>query len=100
MTRLTYSRDELLTDHEYAEEHVVLGERLHGGFLADGSYQPPRALVREAALDAWEAALRDRGGEPFGATASLLDGLRMPTAAQQLVLLRNASSLATFQHGR
>ena len=89
MASLTYTQDELLTDHEYAEDHVVLGQRLHGGFLADGSYQPPRALVREAALDAWEAALRSRGGEPFGATASLLEGLRMPTAAQQLVLLRN-----------
>lgn len=89
MARLTYTADELMTDHDYAAPHVVLGERLHGGFLADGSYQPPRALVREAALDAWEAALRQRGGEPFGATASLLDGLRMPNAEQQLVLLRN-----------
>ncbi|MEM7139999.1 MAG: hypothetical protein AAF548_03140 [Actinomycetota bacterium] len=89
MARLTYSQDELLADHDYVEHHTVLGERLHGGFLADGAYQPPRALVREPALDAWEAALRDRGGEPFGATADLLEGLRMPTAEQQLVLLRN-----------
>jgi hypothetical protein len=57
--------------------------------LADGTYQPPRALVREQAFDAWEAALRERGGEPFGASASLLDGVRVPTAEQQLVLLRN-----------
>ena len=89
MARLTYDQDELLTDHEYAAPHMVLGQRLHGGFLEDGTYQPPRALVREAALDAWEAALLARGGAPFGATASLLDGLRMPTAEQQLVLLRN-----------
>ncbi|MDW3218593.1 MAG: hypothetical protein R8F63_08245 [Acidimicrobiales bacterium] len=89
MARLTYTEAELLADHDYAAEHVVLGERLHGGFLADGSYQPPRALVREVALDAWEAALRERGGAPFGATAELLDGLRLPTAEQQLVLLRN-----------
>lgn len=89
MSRLVYTQEELLADHEYAEHHIVLGERLHGGLLADGTYQPPRALVREPALDAWEAALRERGGEPFGATAQLLDGLRMPTADQQLVLLRN-----------
>ncbi len=89
MARLVYSQDELLTDHEFAEEYTVLGTRLHGGFLADGSYQPPRALVREAALDAWENALRARGGEPFGANAKLLDGLRVPNADQQLVLLRN-----------
>lgn len=89
MARLTYSQDELLADHDYVDDHVVQGVRLHGGFLADGSYQPPRALVREPALDGWEAALRRRGGEPFGATAQLLEGLRMPTAEQQLVLLRN-----------
>ncbi|GJM38794.1 MAG: hypothetical protein DHS20C19_21610 [Acidimicrobiales bacterium] len=86
---MTYTEAELVTDHEYAQDHVVLGERLHGGFLADGSYQPPRALVREVALDAWETALHERGGAPFGATADLLEGLRMPTAEQQLVLLRN-----------
>jgi len=94
MASLTYSQEELLADHEYAKDHVVLGERLHGGMLADGSYQPPRALVREPAFEAWEAALRDRGGEPFGASAALLDGLRMPTAEQQVVLLRNGLGLS------
>jgi hypothetical protein len=89
MARLVYSQDELLADHTYAEQHMVCGQRLHGGFLKDGAYQPPRSLVREPALDAWEAALQARGGKAFGATAQLLDGVRMPTAAQQLVLLRN-----------
>lgn len=88
-TRLTYRQDELLADHDYAEPHVVLGQRLHGGIMADGTYQPPRALIREPAFDAWEDALRARGGEPFGASAALLEGLRMPTAAQQAVLVRN-----------
>lgn len=93
-TRLTYSQDELLTDHDYAEPHVVLGQRLHGGIMADGTYQPPRALVREPAFDAWDDALRARGGEPFGASAALLEGLRMPTAAQQAVLVRNGLGLS------
>lgn len=87
--RLMYSQDELLADHDYAEPHTVLGQRLHGGMLADGTYQPPRALVREPAFAAWEDALRSRGGEPFGASAELLEGVRMPTAEQHLVLLRN-----------
>lgn len=89
MAQLTYTEAELMTDHEYAEPHVVLGQRLHGGMLADGTYQPPRALVREQAFDAWEEALRARGGAPFGASAELLDGVRVPNADQQLVLLRN-----------
>jgi hypothetical protein len=93
-SRLSYSEDELLADHDYAQDHMVLGQRLHGGILADGTYQPPRALVREPAFDAWEEALRASGGEPFGASADLLEGLRMPTAAQQAVLLRNGLGLS------
>ncbi len=89
MPQLTYERDDLLASHEYAEAHVVAGRTLHGGMLADGTYQPPRALIRERALDAWEAALRERGGAPFPASAELLEGVRLPTVDQQLVLLRN-----------
>ena len=91
---LQFSEEELLTDHDFAELHMVLGQRLHGGMLANGVYQPPRALVREQAFDAWEAALQERGGEPFGASATLLVGQRMPTAEQQLVLLRNGLGLS------
>jgi hypothetical protein len=89
MTKLTYGRDELMTTHAYAAPHVVAGRTLHGGFLDDGTYQPPRALGRVAALDAWERALRERGGDVFPADASLLSGSRVPNAAQHLVLLRN-----------
>ncbi len=89
MARLIYTFDEIMSDHDYAKPHIVDGQRLHGGFLADGTYQPPRALVREPALAAWEDALRERGGEPFGASADLLDGLRVPNTEQLLVLMRN-----------
>lgn len=84
-----YTEDELLREHEYAAPHVVAGQRMHGGLLADGSYQPPRALVREPALDAWTDALRARGGELLDADASLLGGVRLPTVEQSRVLLRN-----------
>ena len=86
---LVYSADELLREHEYAAPHVVAGHRMHGGMLADGSYQPPRALVREPALDAWTAALRERGGELLDADASLLGGVRLPNVEQSRVLLRH-----------
>jgi hypothetical protein len=89
VAQLVYEYDELLADHDYAEPHIVAGRRLHGGFLADGTYQPPRTLVREPALAAWEEALRERGGEPFAANANLLDGVRFPTIPQQLALLRH-----------
>ncbi len=89
MSRLVYTEAELMTDHEFARPHIVDGRRMHGGFLADGRYQPPRALVREPALDAWTEALRSRGGELLDADSSLLEGARVPTVEQSKVLLRN-----------
>ncbi|HEU5084513.1 MAG TPA: hypothetical protein VFU14_14310 [Acidimicrobiales bacterium] len=89
MRKLRYTRDELLADHDYAEPQVVAGRRMHGGFLADGTYQPPRTAVRAPAVDAWAEALRERGGDLFDADASLLDGARLPNVEQQRVLLRN-----------
>ena len=88
-TQLVYSQDELMQDHPDLQPHVILGQRVHGGFGADGAYQPPRALRRERALDAWTAALRDRGGDVFGADSSLLAGVRVVNVDQQRVLLRN-----------
>ena len=41
--------DELLQEHEGLAPQIVLGRRVHGVFHADGTYQPPRALVRERA---------------------------------------------------
>jgi len=87
--KLRYTRDELLADHDYAEPQVVAGRRMHGGFLTDGTYQPPRTAVRAPAVAAWTAALRERGGDVLDADASLLDGARLPSVEQQRVLLRN-----------
>jgi hypothetical protein len=86
--QLEYDESDLLRDHRYARPHVVHGRLLHGGFLADGRYQPPRAAGRGPALEAWTAALRRRGGRPLPADASLLAGTRVPNADQQRVLLR------------
>lgn len=89
MDRLIYTEDELMAEHEGLTPHVVAGRRMHGGFLPDGTYQPPRALWREPALRAWEAALVARGGAPMTADSSLLGGVRLPNVDQSRVLLRN-----------
>jgi len=88
MTQLRFSEAELFAEHPFARPHVVAGHRLHGGFLADGTYQPPRALVRSPAVDAWTAALRERGGELLDADASLLSGPSVPNLEQHRLLLR------------
>jgi hypothetical protein len=87
--QLTYTEQELLQDHPGLQPQVILGQRVHGGFDDSGTYRPPRALVREQALDAWSAALRARGGDVFDADSSLLAGARVVSVAQQRVLLRN-----------
>jgi hypothetical protein len=89
VAQLIYSEAELMEEHEYARPHVVGDRRMHGGFLDDGSYQPPRALIRERALDAWTDNLRSRGGDLLAADSSLLDGERVPNVEQSRVLLRN-----------
>jgi hypothetical protein len=87
--QLVYSEAELTADHPGLAPHVILDRRVHGGFDPHGVYQPPRALVRESALDAWAQALRERGGDVFDADSSLLAGTRAVSVEQQLVLLRN-----------
>jgi hypothetical protein len=86
---LVFTEDELMLDHPDLAPHVVAGVRMHGGFRPDGTYQPPRALVREPALGAWQLALMERGGAPLNADASLLGGVRLPTVEQSRVLLRH-----------
>lgn len=86
---LEYSPEELLGEHAYAAPQIIAGMRCHGGFDVEGRYVSPRTLGRAEACAHWGEALRDRGGEPFPADASLLVGVRFPTPAQQRVLLRH-----------
>ena len=89
MSTLVYTSEDLLRDHPDLAPHVIEGRRMHGGFLPDGTYQPPRAFVRVPALVAWELALGERGGRPLAADSSLLGGVRLPTVEQSRVLLRH-----------
>ena len=88
MGDLRFAREELLRSHAFATPHVVAGERLHGGFDAEGRYLPPRLLVRAPAIAAWTHALRARGGDLLPADADLLAGARATSEAQQKLLLR------------
>ncbi|MEE2674954.1 MAG: hypothetical protein VX466_14220 [Myxococcota bacterium] len=87
MSQLVYTQEELCRSHDYAEPHIIGSQRLHGGFDVDGTYVPPRALVREPAIEVWIDALRARGGDLLDADASLLGGVRYPNRAQQKCLL-------------
>ena len=85
--RLRYSREELLESHAYARPHEEAGYRLHGGFLADGSYCSPRTKVRWPAVKAWQASLQARGWPIIDADGELLKRGAYPNEAQQKLLL-------------
>jgi hypothetical protein len=86
--RLRYSREELLESHAYARPHEEAGYRLHGGFLADGTYVSPRTKVRWPAVRAWQAALKARGWPLIEAGGELLARGAYPNEAQQKLLLK------------
>lgn len=89
MTRLSYSRAEIMADHSYARPHIEAGYRLHGGFDAKGAYVSPRTLHRWPAVKAWGEALQKQGWPLIDASVRLLKGENYPNPAQQNVLLRH-----------
>ena len=87
--RLNYTKEDLLSEHDYAELHVVEDQRLHGGFDEEGRYLSPRSKIRPEAIANWTSALRDRGGDLLNADSSLLSGPRVPNFEQQRLLIGN-----------
>lgn len=64
--QLTYDPEELLASHDYTEPLVLDGQRMHGGFDADGTYVSPRTRHRWPAIDAWQRKLAaDTEGMPL-----------------------------------
>ncbi len=88
MAQLVYTQRELMQSHDYTNPQFEANTRLHGGFDATGTYIPPRLLHRGPAIEAWTAALRERGGDLLEADSSLLAGIRYPSFAQSKLLLQ------------
>jgi hypothetical protein len=89
MTKLIWTREEILADHAYAQLHTEAGYRLHGGFDADGEYVSPRTLNRWPAIRAWSEALKARGHELVDSSPQLMVRGTFPNVAQQSLLLEH-----------
>ena len=87
MAKLSYTRDEIMADHDYACPQIEAGYRLHGGFDAQGNYVSPRTLNRWPAVEAWQQELKSRGETIIDASRRLLKRGPYPTADQQKFLL-------------
>ena len=89
MSKLVYTRAEIMADHAYARPHVEAGYRLHGGFDAAGTYISPRTLHRWPAVRAWQEQVTRRGFPLIDASVRLLKRGAYPNAEQQKLLLGN-----------
>ena len=64
--QVTFTTEELLSSHDYAEPLIANGVVCHGGFDEDGTYVSPRTRFRSPAIEAWEAKRRaETGTEPL-----------------------------------
>jgi len=89
VTKLRYTREEILADHPNLRPHVEAGYRLHGGFDREGRYVSPRTLNRGPAIEAWAQSLRVRGFDLVDSSQQLMVRGHFPTVAQQKFLLAN-----------
>ena len=88
MDKLEFETDEILREEIYASPQIETGQRLHGGFDAEGRYRSPRMACRGPALAAWRRSLLARGGQCMETDSSLLAGIRYPSAEQSKFLLQ------------
>lgn len=91
MTRLEYTREEILADPEYASR-IRRGDVLfHGGLDAEGRYLSPRSRFRAEAIERWTAAHAATGAPTTVMTVEELRREFFPTVAQAKLLLRNGA---------
>jgi hypothetical protein len=90
--RLRYTREEILTDPDYADRVERNGVLLHGGYDATGTYLPPRSTHRVPAIEAWTARLAAAGHATRVIEADAVDRAFVPNAEQAKMLLRSGAS--------
>lgn len=89
MSKLLYTRDELMAEHAYATVQTEAGYRLHGGFDERGTYISPRTNNRWPAVKAWHAQVQKRGFPIIDASVRLLKRGAYPNVQQQQLLLNS-----------
>jgi len=88
-TKLTYTHDELLADHQFTARNRRGDTLFHGGFDAHGDYLPPRSLNRVPAIKAWSARVAAAGNPTVVITREDVRREFFPNVQQTQLLLRN-----------
>jgi hypothetical protein len=86
--QLTWTEQELLATHDVDEPVIAWGTRCHGGFLADGTYVPPRTKYRVPAIEAWQQSHREQFGTEILDAPLDMWPAQYPSVAQTKYLLR------------
>src|SRR5262245_8410469 len=93
---LRFGREELVAGHAYAGGPTAATYLLHGGFRADGTYAPPRSLVRTPAVERWSEQLREHGAPMIDVSEEVLGEEPFPNLAQYRLLLDNGLERALW----
>lgn len=94
--KMVWSKEELEADHQYAQPHIEVDTRLHGGLDQDGNYISPRTLNRVPAIVNWRTKLGRRDIDLIEANISLQKEDNYPNPEQQKHLLRNGLDQTLF----
>ena len=57
---MIYTKEEILSNHDFAQPNEMAGYLLHGGLNEEGEYISPRTRIRWKAVDQWTKILNDR----------------------------------------
>ena len=84
---MIYTKEEILSNHDFAQPNEMAGYLLHGGLDEDGEYISPRTRVRWKAVDQWTKILSDRGHELLDCSVDILKHDNFPSLNQAKLLL-------------
>ena len=84
---MIYTKEEILSNHAYAQPNEMAGYLLHGGLNEDGQYISPRTLIRWKAIDEWTQHLKDRGHALLDCSVDILKHDNFPSLNQAKLLL-------------
>jgi hypothetical protein len=89
--KLSYTRDELLAEHRYAQRIRHDGMLFHGGLDEKGRYRSPRSLHRADAIETWTARLAQSGLPTKAMRFERRRDEFFPSVAQAKLLLRSGA---------
>ena len=84
---MIYTKEEILSNHAYAQPNEMAGYLLHGGLNEEGQYISPRTLIRWKAIDEWTQHLKDRGHALLDCSVDILKHDNFPSLNQAKLLL-------------